>query len=348
MKRRSRHVLASLIGLVVSCLALGAHAADPTPAAALSVQAPAGGDLVLKGDAQCTACHTKDDAGGKTVSIGATKHGTQADGRTPTCTSCHGSSQAHATYSGSGTQPAPDMVFDATSKATAAERSNTCLACHQTEVARMHWKGSPHDVNDVACTSCHQVHAAHDDVRDKRTQATVCFSCHKDQRALANKPSHHPVLEGKMACSDCHNTHGSLGEHLLIKDTTNETCFVCHADKRGPHLWNHQPVTEDCALCHNPHGTNADSLLVTRPPFLCLSCHDPSSHSGNIPGLGSNVNTSKNAAGTRLSASAPRDNLNTNTAPGVTQGLSCMNCHADIHGSNNPVGNSTNAMHLFR
>jgi DmsE family decaheme c-type cytochrome len=252
----------------VSCLALGAHAADPTPAAALSVQAPAGGDLVLKGDAQCTACHTKDDAGGKTVSIGATKHGTQADGRTPTCTSCHGSSQAHATYSGSGTQPAPDMVFDATSKATAAERSNTCLACHQTEVARMHWKGSPHDVNDVACTSCHQVHAAHDDVRDKRTQATVCFSCHKDQRALANKPSHHPVLEGKMACSDCHNTHGSLGEHLLIKDTTNETCFVCHADKRGPHLWNHQPVTEDCALCHNPHGTNADSLLVTRPPFL--------------------------------------------------------------------------------
>jgi DmsE family decaheme c-type cytochrome len=212
----------------------------------------------------------------------------------------------------------------------------------------MHWSGSPHDINDVSCTSCHQIHSGHDDVRDKRTQAEVCFICHKDQRALANKPSHHPVIEGKVACSDCHNVHGSLGDHLLVKDTVNATCFKCHAEKRGPYLWSHPPVTEDCSLCHNPHGTTADNMLKMRPPFLCLTCHDPESHLGNIPGLSSNVNTSRNLAGKPLSKTAPADNRNSNTAPGITQGLSCMNCHTDIHGSNNPVGNSPTGKVFWR
>ena len=46
-------------------------------------------DLVLKGDAKCTRCHDETDSP-KLLSIGKTKHGTTADGRTPTCTSCHG------------------------------------------------------------------------------------------------------------------------------------------------------------------------------------------------------------------------------------------------------------------
>jgi len=55
----------------------------------------------------------------------------------------------------------------------------------------------------------HQVHTQHDKVRDKQTQPEVCFACHKEQRAQVNRPSHHPIKEGKVACSDCHNPHGT-------------------------------------------------------------------------------------------------------------------------------------------
>ena len=37
-----------------------------------------------------------------------------------------------------------------------------------------------------------------------------------------------------MTCSDCHNVHGSVGPALAKRDSTNETCYTCHAEKRGP------------------------------------------------------------------------------------------------------------------
>ena len=320
-----------------------AHAEDAAPKAQASV--PNG--LVLRGDARCTECHDESDKGGAALRIGKSKHGTIADGRTPTCSDCHGESNAHVGYKGSGKPPKPDFVFGKMSRTDAQDRNKACMSCHDTDVQRRHWEGSAHQSRDVACTSCHQIHTGHDAVRDKREQAEVCYTCHKEQRALANKPSHHPIPEGKMACSDCHNPHGTLGEKALVKDTVNDTCFQCHAEKRGPFLWSHQPVTDNCANCHNPHGTTADYMLKTRAPFLCLSCHDPSSHLGYVPGVAANVNTSKNPSGTIISATTPPDNWNTNTAVGKTQGLSCMNCHTEVHGSNNPV-NSTNAMHFWR
>ena len=51
-------------------------------------------DMVLKGDAKCTRCHDETESY-PVLSIGKTKHGVKADGRTPTCTSCHGESRAH-------------------------------------------------------------------------------------------------------------------------------------------------------------------------------------------------------------------------------------------------------------
>ena len=274
-----------------------AHAQDAMPKAQASV--PNG--LVLRGDARCTECHDESDKGGAALRIGKSKHGTIADGRTPTCSDCHGESNAHVGYKGSGKPPKPDFAFGKMSRTDAQDRNKACMSCHDTDVQRRHWQGSAHQSRDVACTSCHQIHTGHDAVRDKREQAEVCYTCHKEQRALANKPSHHPIPEGKMSCSDC----------------------------------------------HNPHGTTADFMLKTRAPFLCLSCHDPSSHLGYVPGVAANVNTSKNPSGTIISATTPPDNWNTNTAVGTTQGLSCMNCHTQVHGSNNPV-NSTNAMHFWR
>jgi DmsE family decaheme c-type cytochrome len=316
---------------------------------ALAEEATQFKDLALREDARCTSCHDETDSP-KVLRIGKSKHGTQADAATPaSCASCHGQSDAHVKEANAGaTRPAkPDLTYGKSGKSTPEARNEACLACHQADPRRTFWAGSQHQNHDLACTSCHEIHTGHDAVRDKLTQAEVCYTCHKEQRAQANKNSHHPIAEGKMACSDCHNAHGTTGEKLLAKDTVNDTCYQCHAEKRGPVIYAHQPVADNCMNCHNPHGTNADSMLKIRPPFLCLGCHDPSSHPGNVPGLAGQVDMSKNSSGQVLGATTPFDNNNSSGVVGKTQGTSCMNCHTDIHGSNNPM-DSTRSLRYWR
>ena len=275
-------------------------------------------DLVLRGDAVCTRCH---DAGEEfpVLAIGRTRHGTTADGRTPTCTSCHGSSIQHVNKpEGATTRPRPDVSFKGKAQTAATAINETCSSCHQGG-KRMHWPGSAHESRDVSCTSCHQVHTQHDKVLDKRTQLETCLGCHKEQRAQLNRPSHHPLKDGKMACTDCHNPHGAAGEKMLVRDNVNETCYTCHMEKRGPFLRGHQPVAENCGNCHNPHGSINDNMLKVRAPFLCTQCHEPTSHRGNIAGV-----TGGTPGGTA-------------SGIGVTLARSCVNCHTNIHGTNNPA-----------
>lgn len=302
-----------------------------------------------KRDAVCTKCHDESEPA-PVLSIAKTKHGVHADARTPSCQSCHGESEKHLKGEpGAKSRPAPDVVFKKGAYPVSNDkaRSDQCVTCHQKDAKRMFWEGSQHASKGVACNSCHLVHTDRDVVREKRTQPEVCYACHKEQRAQANKPSHHPIPEGKMTCSDCHNVHGTTGTKLLTRDSTTDTCYQCHAEKRGPYLWAHQPVTDDCSNCHNPHGTTADSMLKTRAPFLCLSCHDPASHPGNVPGVAGNVNMRINANGNVLSSSTPPDNYQTSGVVGKTQGMACMNCHQEIHGSNNPM-NSTRSTRFWR
>ena len=297
--------------------------------AAASKAADSPKDLVLKGDAVCTACH---DASGnpELLSIGKTKHGTVADARTPTCTSCHGQSQEHLRQKGSA---APDITYSAKSTTPAGARNGACQECHQKDSRRFAWDSSTHQARGLSCASCHKVHAAKDLARDKRTQSGVCFNCHKEQRSQINKPSHHPIAEGKMTCSDCHNVHGSAGPKLMNRVRVNDTCYTCHAEKRGPFVHNHQPVGEDCSICHNPHGTTAASLLKTRPPFLCNTCHTP--HGPIQPALANGSRPASSAAGWWEPTV-------------ITQGRSCVNCHSQIHGSNNPNSAAPNPQRLFR
>ena len=164
----------------------------------------------------------------------------------------------------------------------ADDKNAICLTCHAGGSKRTHWEGSVHQTRGNACTSCHTMHTK-DKVLTKVTQPEVCFNCHKQQRVEVNRTFRHPVLEGKVVCSDCHNPHGSIGRALMKRDSVVETCYQCHAEKRGPFVHAHEPVNEDCSICHNPHGTVVDSMLKTRPPFLCHQCHTP--HGGTIATL---------------------------------------------------------------
>jgi DmsE family decaheme c-type cytochrome len=308
------------------------QAADPapTPASTLASAPSLVGMTRAQKDAVCTRCH--DDTETKPIlSIYQTRHGAIGDPKAPACQDCHGASEKHlaGNVSGGG-RPRPDKIFGI--KRTAAgyepdstqDQSETCLSCHKAG-ARMHWPGSEHDANEVTCANCHTLHNPVDKVRVKAEQPEVCFNCHKEQRALIKKISAHPIGVGKMACSDCHNPHGSASNHLMKQNTVNETCFLCHADKRGPFTWEHQPVNENCAECHNPHGSNLTPLLKSRAPFLCLDCHNGPHDSSQAGVLGSQ------AGGRQVQG--PTAGLSD-----FAVGRACLQCHVMVHGSNSPAG----------
>lgn len=305
-----RHIVAAA-GCAVLLFTASAYAADAKPAPK---------DLVLKGDAKCTACHDEADAP-EVLRIGKTRHGTKADGRTPTCTSCHGESKAHTDHKGSDKPPKPEITFGKNSKNESSARSEACLSCHQGG-KRIHWQGGVHANRDVTCASCHKIHNQHDKVRAKDTQTEVCFTCHKEQRNQITRPSHHPIPEGKMTCSSCHDVH-SDNPKMMARGSTNDTCYTCHMEKRGPFIHNHQPVTEDCGICHNPHGTTIANLLKSRPPFLCQECHNYSGH----PGQAANLPATRQASNS------------SSTLGTIARG--CTNCHVNIHGSNSTQNSAT-------
>ena len=283
---------------------------------ALCVAMVGTGGMALAAEKQCSDCHGDDET---VLPMFQTKHGTQTDSRAPSCMSCHGESQAHKK---APSRAKPDRTFDKKTETSVADRNDACQSCHAKDSQRSHWSGSAHDTRELACNTCHRVHSGKDKVRDKQTQAEFCYSCHKEQRAQLNKPSHHPVPEGKMTCSDCHNVHGSVGPKLMKRDSVVETCYTCHLEKRGPFVHNHEPVQDDCGNCHNPHGTTVESMLKMRPPFLCQSCHTP--HAALQPQL-------------KTSPVTPGNTVAGWTGNTILQGRSCLNCHTQVHGSNNPT-----------
>ena len=296
-------------------------------------------DLVLKGDAVCTRCHDEGDDY-PVLAIAKTKHGVAADSRTPTCISCHGESTKHLRVpAGSeGVRPLPDMPFGKKTANDVAKHNQSCQQCHKGDKLTL-WLGSSHSRRDVACSQCHKLHTGEDKALSRATVSEMCMNCHTEKRAMINRPSRHPIKEGKMVCNDCHNPHGSAGPKLMQKDSVNETCYTCHMETRGPFLWNHLPVVQDCSICHNPHGTTIPNLLKQRPPFLCQQCHEPTNHRGNVPSLVAVPGATNPGGGAPIGSSTNNAFGRGNQMPAQARG--CNNCHNNIHGGNNPT-NSTN------
>jgi DmsE family decaheme c-type cytochrome len=122
-----------------------------------------------------------------------------------------------------------------------------------------------------------------------------------------------------MTCTSCHDVHDGSKPKLIKADYTNELCYQCHTEKRGPFLWEHAPVRENCLNCHNPHGSNHDKLLVSQMPWLCQRCHLNTRHPGTFY---SNINAAGDAA-------SPSNRAVEHA---------CKNCHQNVHGGNAPSG----------
>jgi DmsE family decaheme c-type cytochrome len=281
-----------------------------------------------KGVRQCMTCHRE----GRELpahEIFFTTMGIKGDPNSPfadgnhDCEACHGPSARHLRRQPDGGRLPPPVTFS--DKEPVEVQNEACMSCHQQGQHLFHWQGSTHDVEGNACVDCHDVHTPSDAVLAVETQPAVCYECHREQRAQFLRQSRHPVQGataslshvGLMACTDCHQPHGGPGPALLARNTVNESCYECHAEKRGPFLWEHAPVQEDCSNCHTPHGSNYENLLVGRQPFLCQQCHLANFHVSNV------------YSGTGVLPDGNDQRM---------LGKQCLNCHVQIHGSNHPGG----------
>jgi len=232
------------------------------------------------------------------------------------CEACHGPGSAHIQ---NPTEPLSIIRFSRRSQQSIADQNGMCLNCHRGG-QRIFWASSTHESHDLACADCHNP-MANFSLRGLQARTSInetCFQCHKTQRAEFSRRSHMPLLEGRVACVDCHNPHGSTTEPLLKADSVNEVCFTCHAEKRGPFLFEHAPVRDSCVNCHTPHGSNHEKLLVTARPLLCQQCHAQGGHPAVL---------------------MTRGNMANGPSPDVRLlSRSCSNCHSQIHGSNHPSG----------
>jgi DmsE family decaheme c-type cytochrome len=320
-------LLAAVALPVISILTLG----QPSRA---TDQAAAGGDYV--GSDVCITCHDEPGNRFKGTVMGRVFF---AQPRTADeklgCEACHGPGKAHV-EAGGGRETIP-RSFAKGANESAEHKNSACLTCHQ-KGNRMFWEGSPHQSRGMACVDCHQVmtpkkvslssenryNAPLGEVRSlKHEQPELCLQCHQMRRAQLQRSSHMPFREGKVTCTSCHNPHGTPNPKQLIQATLNETCYSCHAERRGPFLWTHPPVLENCGNCHEAHGSINPQLLKIRAPKLCQQCHDDGQHRSTV-----------------------YSNVLPATGNGTPAGYSnrvvnrgCANCHSRIHGSNHPSGN---------
>jgi DmsE family decaheme c-type cytochrome len=283
----------------------------------------------------CKGCHEA-----YFESYAKTTHAKTGHPRTPAnagaCEACHGDATAHMQAGGGRGVGNLRNVSD--KKVSADDKSRVCLTCHASNRHLSFWDAGNHKKNNVACTNCHTLHAAPGpgsnialaspnpnlapyQTTARKLEYETCTACHRQIRGQLLKPSHHPIIEGRITCSDCHNPHGALTHAMLKAESVPQLCTSCHAEKRGPFIWDHPPVEENCLTCHHAHGSNHNRLMVEKAPNLCQDCHDASKHPGT-------VYDARGGWKPIAPQTVPNNRL-------VMRG--CVNCHFHIHGSNAPA-----------
>jgi DmsE family decaheme c-type cytochrome len=250
------------------------------------------------GEQVCQSCHEeiakKFDASPHWMTTQKTKMTNGAHA----CESCHGPGSAHVEGGGDKTKI---FNFVGAKPEAITER---CMTCHGSSLEQQHFEQSVHNENGITCTNCHSIHHSQLEYLLVKKQTALCFSCHAEQRSDFQKPFRHRVEAGLIQCSDCHNAHGTTGMRQVRATPEQDfVCFKCHSDKRGPFVFEHEPVKVDgCGACHSPHGsTNPRMLNTARTNSLCLQCHAATDAIGHTQN-------------TRLQQ--------------------CIACHSNIHGSN--------------
>lgn len=168
---------------------------------------------------------------------------------------------------------------------------DTCAMCHE-KIAKS-FKRSEHgrlvvksDQKGQGCEACHGAGSLHADAEGKaQKRATIinpgrnpeaCYKCHLDKKASFSLQYHHPVNEGKMSCTDCHDPHGEEAvkpNTIASLSVKNAVCAKCHKEQTARFVYEHEALRDGCSVCHEVHGSINDKMLIERDANLCLKCH---------------------------------------------------------------------------
>ena len=313
-----------LVKLLPLLIFLGACATGAIREKQLTLPVIEGATLV--GSDACLECHE---------GYGAGVHSRLAEfeymGGTTGCESCHGGGSLHVDSDGDQILKFDDLLPE--------ESAAVCAKCHSGGEL-IDWTHSEHALTDVSCGDCHSIHNGVKKASLKKEDPEVCYTCHQEQMAKTNFPSHHPIKEGKMNCGSCHNPHGADG--LATEERANDLCLDCHTRYQGPFVFEHAPVAEDCSVCHDPHGSVADNLLMQNEPFICLQCHEGHFHALRA-GQPVGTNVPEGPGGSVIT-----DPAITFTNPHGEEGWQkafltrCTACHSQHHGSDLPSQGAPN------
>jgi len=180
-----------------------------------------------------------------------------------------------------------------------------CMDCHA-NISRA-FPASPHarlHLDDgrmsgqYGCESCHGPASKHiamggrggldKFIINPGKQPEACLKCHLETQAEFHFPQHHPVLEGKMNCVQCHDPHGMdimKPAGGLAMARVNENCAQCHREQTKPVIFEHPALREGCTSCHNPHGSINAKMLTIRDSNLCIRCHAQVQTPGTAGGI---------------------------------------------------------------
>jgi len=255
----------------------------------------------------CSDCHDQ----AKSFAANPHAQGQARKGEIPNalCTSCHGDGTAHMEAGGD-----KELIYK---PAGLSGANKTCLTCHDLTTDRISRHAGVHaNAVTVHCLTCHSIHAGDPYAPHllSKPQSALCSSCHSTQSAsFRNKPFAHRLGRGGMECSSCHEPHGLPGlENLKTTKAGEMACLTCHAEKRGPFVFQHGAMAVgDCLTCHEAHGSsNPKQLKRATVAQLCIECHSPigSATLGSQPPSFHNL-------------SLPRYQ-------------NCTTCHVAVHGSN--------------
>lgn len=237
------------------------------------------------------------------------------------CEGCHGPAKAHVEARGGKT-----TIPRAFSLMEPKQALDACLTCHAKDFPRSQIRRSSHTQASIACNTCHSIHKPQSPrTLLAKTQTDLCYGCHTAVRSQFSMPFKHRVNEGAVACTDCHNPHGSAspswrsGHRPRMVETAadgEQPCLRCHTDKRGPFAFEHPGIRVDgCEICHSPHGS-MNARLLKRPVVftVCLECHNGAGNFGR--------------QGDGIAAQSPSHNM------ADPRYQNCTTCHVRIHGSN--------------
>ena len=248
--------------------------------------------------------------------------------------------------------------------------ADVCVACHDDQatsyaktIHALVLADESRPESDRGCEACHGPGSVHSEagggkgvgglrafVREEPAagKSAACLRCH-----AGNADRHHfsrseHALSG-VACTDCHDGHGGVGDAMLLQDTP-ALCYGCHEDVRASFGLpeRHGPGTAPpaCLDCHDPHGTSNLASLHEANDRRCVECHNDVAgpfvfeHAGLVSEGCTSCHEPHGSTNRHLLVRQPVALLcyqcHTVTPPTHLQPTyrDCTRCHTSIHGSN--------------